>query len=78
MVSERLRRDTATGQNLSETVRALQAAIVNYASKVTGTVEHDDPESAEVARVALIPILNHRDSAAATATVPEAPAPPMT
>lgn len=73
MVKERLRRDTASGQNLNETVRALQAAIVNYASKVTGTVEHDDPASAESARVALLPILNHRDTTAARGTGPGAP-----
>jgi hypothetical protein len=39
MVSERLRRDNATGQNLSATVRGLQAAIVNYASKMVGTIQ---------------------------------------
>lgn len=75
MVSERLRRDSATGQNLSETLRELQAAIVNYAGKVTGTVEHDDPESAELARAALLPILNHRDAATAAVPAP-APVPP--
>jgi hypothetical protein len=53
MVSERLRRDTATGQNLLETTRGLQAAIVNYASKVIGTIDHEDPETTEAARVAL-------------------------
>lgn len=65
MVSERLRRDKATGQNLSDTTRELQAAIVNYASKVVGTIEHDDPQTAEAARIALLPITNHREAAAA-------------
>jgi len=67
MVSERLRRDTATGQNLLETTRGLQAAIVNYASKVIGTIDHEEPETAETARVALLPIANFRDAAAGRA-----------
>ncbi len=65
MVKERLRRDTASGQNLTERVRTIQNAIVNYASKVVGSVEHDDPATAEAARVALLPIVNHREAAAA-------------
>lgn len=64
MVSERLRRDKLTGQALSEITRSLQAAIVNYAIKVAGTVEHDDPATAEAARVALLPIANFREAAA--------------
>jgi hypothetical protein len=83
MVSERLRRDKATGQNLLETTRGLQAAIVNYATKVLGTIEHDDPDTVEAARVALLPIANHREAAAvrdaaavarAQRGAPEAPA----
>lgn len=62
MVSERLRRDKELGQNLSETTRGLQAAIVNYATKVIGTIEHDDPATTEWARKALLPILNHREA----------------
>ena len=64
MVSERLRRDTAMGQNLLETTRGLQAAIVNYASKVIGTIDHEDPATTEAARVALLPIANFRETAA--------------
>lgn len=60
MVSERLRRDKETGQNLLETTRGLQSAIVNYANKVIGTIEHDDPATTEWARLALLPIVNHR------------------
>lgn len=60
MVSERLRRDNAAGQNLVETTRSLQNAIVNYANKVIGTIEHDDPATTEWARTALLPIANHR------------------
>lgn len=62
MVSERLRRDKAMGQNLLETTRGLQEAIVNYARKVIGTIEHDDPATTEWARLALLPIANHRDA----------------
>ena len=65
MVRERLRRDKAAGQNLFETIRALQAAIVNYAGKVIGSIEHDDPATVETARLALLPISNHRDAVAA-------------
>ncbi len=36
MVSERLRRDKVTGQNLLEMTRGLQSAIVNYATKLVG------------------------------------------
>jgi hypothetical protein len=73
MVKERLRRDNASGQNLTERVRTIQNAIVNYASKVIGSVEHDEPATAEAARVALLPIVNHRDAVAAAQR--SAPAP---
>ena len=46
-------------------MRTIQNAIVNYASKVIGSVEHDEPATAEAARVALLPIVNHRDAVAA-------------
>lgn len=78
MVKERLRRDNALGQDLRETTRELQAAIVNYASKIIGTIEHDEPETTEAVRLALLPIANFRDAAAARAHKPtpgEAPAP---
>lgn len=86
MVRERLRRDKAAGQNLFETIRAIQAAIVNYAGKVIGAIEHDDPATVETARIALLPILNHRDAVAAAqrsskgaaAVVTPAPAVPAT
>ncbi len=74
MVKERLRRDKAAGQNLFETIRAIQAAIVNYAGKVIGAIEHDDPATEETARVALLPILNHRDAVAAQRSGKAAPA----
>lgn len=65
MVTERLRRDKAMGQNLLETTSALRDAIVNYASKMIGSIEHDDPATTETARVALLPIANHREANAA-------------
>lgn len=77
MVKERLRRDKATGQNLSDNVREIQAAIVNYASKVIGTIEHDEPETAETARIALLPITNFREAAARGAIGGNEPAEPQ-
>jgi hypothetical protein len=78
MVTERLRRDKATGQNLADSVRAIQNAIVNYAQKILGTIEHDDPETTEVARVALLPIANFRETSTRVvgAAAPEQPATP--
>jgi hypothetical protein len=77
MVNERLRRDQGTGTNLADSVRAIQAAIVNYAAKVIGTIEHDDPSTVEAARVALLPIANFRAAATREVTgtiLPPAPA----
>jgi hypothetical protein len=77
MVKERLRRDTASGQNLTERVRTIQNAIVNYASKVLGSIEHDEPATAEAARLALLPIVNHREAVvAAQRSAPAAAADP--
>ena len=76
MVNERLRRDHATGTNLADSVRAIQAAIANYATKVIGTIEHDDPSTLEAARVALLPIANFRAAAVREPTGTILPAPP--
>ena len=62
MVTERLRRDAAVGQNLLDTVRALQSAIQNHAQNLIGTVEHDEPSTVEVVRAALRPIDAHREA----------------
>ncbi|MFW5740197.1 MAG: hypothetical protein ACOC1F_07510, partial [Myxococcota bacterium] len=62
MVSERLRRDEASGTNLSDSLRALGTAIVNYASKVLATVEPGDAATHEAARKALRPIDVHREA----------------
>ena len=69
--------DSASGQNLTERVRTIQNAIVNYASKVLGSVEHDDPATAEAARKALLPIVNHRDAVAAAQRSAPAPVAPL-
>jgi hypothetical protein len=79
MVQERLRRDAAMGQNLLETVRDLQAAILNYAQKVIGMVEHDDASTVDVVKKALRPIDAHREALAkgggAAAEAPATPEP---
>lgn len=53
MVQAMLKRDTSSGQNLLDQVRAMQRAIVEYATKVAATVDEDDPETVDVARDAL-------------------------
>lgn len=62
MVKERLRRDVASGQDLTERVRAIQSAIVSYVSKVVASVEQDEPPTIELARKALLPLANHREA----------------
>jgi hypothetical protein len=63
MVNGKLRRDSTSGQNLSEHVRALQAAIVEYATKIAAMVDDDEPESIRMAQSALRPIEAHREAA---------------
>lgn len=61
MVRTMIMREEGSGQNLLEHVRNLQRAVVEYAIKVCGTVdEDDDPQSAVVARRALLPIEKFR------------------
>lgn len=62
MVRERLRRDNATGQNLADSVRAIQGAIVDYTTKLLSLIDDDDPSTLETVRVALLPIANYRDA----------------
>ncbi len=77
MVNERLRRDTAMGQNLNETVSELSAAIINYASKILASTEPDDEASHDVARAALRPIDAMREAArSGSLTSAPADAPP--
>jgi len=63
MVKAMLRRDDASGQNLLDHVRAIQRAIVEYATKVCATVEDDEPGTADAAREALRPIANAHEQA---------------
>lgn len=80
MVSERLRRDKVTGQNFLEMTRGIQAAIVNYATKLVAMADEDEPATIETVRVALLPIANFRAANArdtrATPASPAAPAEP--
>jgi hypothetical protein len=46
--------------NMREQMRLLQRAIVMYATAMSGIVDDDDPESAEMARKALHPIVTMR------------------
>jgi hypothetical protein len=78
MVSERLRRDKATGQNFLEMTRGLQAAIVNYATKLLAQADEDEPETIDTVRVALLPIANFRAAnPRATPATPDTSAEPQ-
>jgi len=78
MVNAMLKRDEASGQNLLEHVRAVQRAVVVYATKVCATVDDDDEGSIKAAEEALRPIVKLREAASARrgnaeATVPSLP-----
>lgn len=64
MVRERLQREVAAAEDHGELARALQAAIVDYANKVSGLVDLDDPATIEMVKRALRPIDAHREAAA--------------
>lgn len=64
MVKGYLGRDPGMTDNLREHRRGVQAAIVTYATRVCATVDEEDPESAETARLALLAIVNSRSNAA--------------
>jgi hypothetical protein len=65
MVSARLRRqEVESSGNLATHTRALQAAIVDYATKICATLDVDDPATAEVAALALRPIDAFREDSA--------------
>ncbi len=63
MVKRRLK-EVGSAANLLENVRALQRAIVEYATAVASTVDSDDAASVALAREALRPIDNHREQVA--------------
>lgn len=64
MVKAMLQRDAATGENLLDHVRAVQRAIVDYATKVAATVDEDEPETVTAALEALRSIETHREALA--------------
>ncbi|HEU4412872.1 MAG TPA: hypothetical protein VFS43_46960 [Polyangiaceae bacterium] len=65
MVSARLQRQSGeASENLAVHTRALQAAIVDYATKVCATIDPDDPATIEVAAMALRPIDAFREESA--------------
>ncbi len=65
MVSARLQRQEAESSgNLATQNRALQAAIVDYATKVCATLDADDPKTEEIAALALRPIDAFREDSA--------------
>ncbi|WP_438023317.1 hypothetical protein [Sorangium sp. So ce233] len=86
MVKDRLQKEAATS-NLTPVVRAIQSAIVSYATKVVGMVDEDDPATIETVRRALRPLDAHRETGArraqgargeAASGAPAAPASPST
>ena len=63
MVKAMLSRESKGEVNLLEHVRAMGRAIVDFATKVCGTVDEDDPSTSAAARKALQPITAHRGAA---------------
>lgn len=78
MVKAMLSRDNKGDVNLLEHVRGLGRAIVDFAMKVCGTIDEDDPSTVVAVQKALQPITAHRDAAGRrsdAASSPEAEAP---
>jgi hypothetical protein len=78
VVHAMLRRDETSGQNLLDHVRAVQRAIVVYATKVCATVEDDEQDTIDVACAALRPIEQMRALSARRGGTPGSPAPGQT
>jgi hypothetical protein len=64
MVRDRLQKEAVATSNLATHVRAIQSAIVNYATKVAGMVDEDEPATIENARKALRPLDANREASA--------------
>ncbi|XXX73764.1 hypothetical protein WMF30_39580 [Sorangium sp. So ce134] len=64
MVRDKLQKEAAATSNLATHVRAIQTAIVNYATKVAAMVDEDEPATVEVVRRALRPLDAHREAGA--------------
>ncbi|WP_437478911.1 hypothetical protein WME75_31375 [Sorangium sp. So ce1014] len=86
MVRDRLQKEVAATSNLATVMRAIQSAIVSYATKVVGMVDEDEPATIEAVRKALRPLDAHREAGArrgqggakgeAATSAPAAPAGP--
>ncbi|WP_437671087.1 hypothetical protein [Sorangium sp. So ce131] len=64
MVRDKLQKEVTATSNLAAVVRAIQFAIVSYATKVAGMADEDDPATIEAVRKALRPLDAHREGAA--------------
>ncbi|WP_437727670.1 hypothetical protein [Sorangium sp. So ce861] len=64
MVRDKLQKEAASTSNLATHVRAIQTAIVNYATKVAAMVDEDEPATVEAVRKALRPLDVHREAGA--------------
>ncbi|WP_437947101.1 hypothetical protein WME98_40775 [Sorangium sp. So ce296] len=64
MVRDKLQKEAAATSNLATHVRAIQTAIVNYATKVAAMVDEDEPATVEAVRKALRPLDVHREAGA--------------
>lgn len=64
MVQDKLQKESAATSNLTTHVRAIQTAIVEYATKIAGMVDEDDPQTIEIVRKALRPLDVHRETLA--------------
>ena len=69
MVQSSLARAAETA-NLSKHLRLLSQCITEYATKVAATVDSDDEQTSERARVALAPIDSYREASARRSSAP--------
>lgn len=75
MVARMLERDNALGDDLSEHVRAMGQALVEYATKVLASVDRDEPATIQAALVALRPIDVFREKSQTRPAKPQEPSP---
>lgn len=68
VVTSMLSRERAVAEDLSEHLKAMGQALVDFAMNVLASVDRDDPESLVAARIALRPIDVFRRSTQARAT----------
>lgn len=75
MVTRMLERENALGDDLSEHVRAMGQALVEYATKVLASMDRDHPATIQAALVALRPIDVFREKTQTRPANPNEPAP---